>query len=98
MVQSHLLAYAAGIGKVGTCVMMILENEANKDLREVFDKYADVEQGFADEIFRVYALSHPEICIRITNASSEVIRMVHHVARGNMSENIAFAPDTLYNI
>lgn len=144
IMQSHLLAYAERIGKVGTCVTMSLENETNRDMRQVFDKYADIEQGvfkteipvycaclysqpvarsqarrickrldefkevnldftdvefmgqgFADEIFRVYALAHPKLKIRIINASAEVLRMVHHVARGNMSENIAFAPDTL---
>lgn len=124
--------------------MMTLENDTNRDMKQVFDQYADVEQGFfkteipvysaclysqpvarsqarrickrleefeevnldfsdvefmgqgfADEIFRVYALAHPQLTIRVTNASADVLRMIHHVARGNMSENIAFAPDTL---
>lgn len=139
ILQSHLLAYAARIGKVGTCIMMRLENETNRDIKGVFDTYADVErgffkteipvynaclfnqpisrsqarrickrleefkeveldfcevtfmgQGFADEIFRVYALAHPNVSIAIKNATSDVARMVYHVARGNMPENVAF--------
>ncbi len=140
VVKSHILAYSSRIGKVGTYVMMTLENETETDIKKVFDTYADVEQGFyktvipvysaclyaqpvarsqarrickrleefkevildfadvdfmgqgfSDEIFRVYALKHPEVTIRIQNATSDVVRMVYHVARGNMPENIAFA-------
>lgn len=139
VVKSHILSYASRIGKVGTYVMMTLENETGTDIRQVFDTYADTEQGFyktvipvysaclyshpvarsqarrickrleefkevtldfvdvdimgqgfSDEIFRVYALNHPEVTIRIQNATSDVVRMVYHVARGNMPENIAF--------
>lgn len=139
VLRSHLLAYASKIGKVGTCVMMTLEHETKKNIKDLFEKYADVEQGFfkteipvynaclysqpvsrsqarrickrleefkevdmdfsgvdfmgqgfADEIFRVYASAHPDIKIVIRNASSDVARMVYHVARGKMPENVAF--------
>ena len=139
VLQSHLLAYAARIGKVGTCVMMTLENDTGREMKNVFDTYADIDQGFykteisvynaclcdqpisrsqarrickrleefkeveldfgeidfmgqgfADEIFRVYALAHPDVLISVKNATTDVIRMVYHVARGKMSENIAF--------
>ena len=144
IVQSHLLSYAARIGKVGTCVMMTLENETSREIKSVFDTYANIEQGFfkteipvynaclfsqpisrsqarrickrleefkeveldfvdvtfmgqgfADEVFRVYAIAHPDIVIRVKNATSDVVRMVHHVARGKMPENVAFATGTI---
>lgn len=39
---------------------------------------------------RVYALAHPTVSIGVKNATSDVARMVYHVARGNMPENVAF--------
>ena len=38
-----------------------------------------VGQGFADEIFRVFATAHPGIEIRAINASSAVGAMLRHV-------------------
>ena len=139
LVRSHLLAYISRLGKIGTVVRMMLENETERNINDTFDAYADVEQGFfrteisvldaclgsqpvarsqarrihrrldefreivldfsdvdfmgqgfADELFRVYATAHPEIKIYIKNAVADVLRMVSHVARGNMPENIAF--------
>ena len=50
-------------------------SEIELDMREV--NY--VGQGFADEIFRVYASAHPDIDIRITNAGKAVAAMIRHV-------------------
>jgi hypothetical protein len=36
-------------------------------------------QGFADEVFRVFARAHPEIEIRAINASSAVNAMLRHI-------------------
>jgi anti-sigma regulatory factor (Ser/Thr protein kinase) len=50
----------------------------------VFD-FSDVEsigQAFADEVFRVFALEHPEIDIRAISANSAVKRMIAHVKAG----------------
>lgn len=47
--------------------------------KEVWLDFQGVErigQAFADEIFRVYAKSHPEISFTFTNASPEVERMI----------------------
>ena len=63
------------------------------EFREIVLDFLNVDfvgQGFADELFRVYAVAHPEIKIHIKNATADVLRMVYHVARGNMPENIAF--------
>lgn len=38
-----------------------------------------IGQGFADELFRVWPLAHPDTTISVTNASDAVKRMVAHV-------------------
>jgi hypothetical protein len=38
-----------------------------------------IGQGFADEIFRVFAGRHPEIKIEIENANPVVAAMLRHV-------------------
>ena len=139
VVRSHLLAYAARIWKESTMVMMTLENETEREAGQVFDTYADVDegfmrtripvkeacitgepvarsqarrichrletfrevildfsnvtlmgQGFADELFRVYALEHPQVLLRPINMLPQVERMIRHVARGQSAENIIF--------
>lgn len=139
IVKSHLATYAARIWKENTMVMMTLENETEREAGQVFDTYADVDegfirtripvkeacitgepvarsqarrichrletfrevildfsdvtlmgQGFADEIFRVYALEHPQVLLRPINMSHQVERMIRHVGRGQSAENILF--------
>lgn len=136
-IQSYLLAHASRIEKIGTFVYMSLENESERKIEEVFDLYADIDegfvktripikeacingepvarsqarricnrldtfkevvldfsdiefmgQGFSDELFRVYALAHPQVLLRPVNMLPSVARMVRHVARGNMPANI----------
>jgi hypothetical protein len=137
VLRSHLAAYASRIWNQGTLVAMILENETDRDSKEVFDMYADVDegvvrtripvreacvtgdpvarsqarrichrleefqeavldfrnvefmgQGFADELFRVYALAHPDIMLTPVNMISDVARMIRHVSRGNIPDNV----------
>ena len=45
-------------------------------------------QGFADEIFRVYATEHPQVLLRPVNMLPQVERMIRHVGRGKTAENI----------
>ncbi|MBS7302836.1 MAG: DUF4325 domain-containing protein [Lachnospiraceae bacterium] len=136
-IQSHLLAYASHINKVGTMVSMKLENETTRNVTEVFDMYTDMEggfiktyipvkeacitgepvarsqarricnrleefkevlldfnnvefvgQGFADEIFRVYATANPRVLLRPVNMMPTVVRMIHHVGRGKLPDNV----------
>lgn len=47
------------------------------DMRDV----TNVGQGFADEIFRVFASAHPEIEIRAINATKAVGAMIRHAQR-----------------
>lgn len=138
-VRSHLAAYATRIWKESTMVMMTLENKTEREAGQVFNTYADVDegfmrtqipvkeacitgepvarsqarrichrletfreaildfsnvtlmgQGFADEIFRVYALEHPQVLLRPINMLPQVERMIRHVGRGQSAENIIF--------
>lgn len=137
VIESHLLAYASRIGKVGTMVSMSLENETQRKIADVFDMYTDIEeglvktripikeacmnddpvarsqarricnrleefkevvldfsgvefmgQGFSDELFRIYALNHPDILLRPINMIPIVARMVKHVGRGRLASNV----------
>lgn len=44
-----------------------------------FDAVESVGQGFADEVFRVFANNHPDTAIRPVNASAAVGAMIRHV-------------------
>lgn len=50
-------------------------SEIELDMRDV----TSVGQGFADEIFRVFASAHPEIAIRVSNAGRAIDAMIQHV-------------------
>ncbi len=50
-------------------------SEIELDMRDV----VSVGQGFADEVFRVFASKHPEILIRSINAGKAVDAMIQHV-------------------
>ncbi|TDJ38268.1 MAG: hypothetical protein E2O53_00530 [Gammaproteobacteria bacterium] len=41
---------------------------------------SNVGQGFADEIFRVFAAAHPNVIIRVINTSKAVDAMLRHVS------------------
>ena len=51
-------------------------SEIELDMRDVMH----VGQGFADEIFRVFAAAHPAIVMRTANASQAVDAMLRHVS------------------
>jgi anti-sigma regulatory factor (Ser/Thr protein kinase) len=139
-IHSRLAAYAGRVWKQHTMIAMRLENETERDSREVFDMYADVDeglirtripvwevclerdpvarsqarricsrleefrevildfenvefmgQGFADELFRVYAVAHPQITLTAINMIPDVERMIRHVSRGKIAENVKAA-------
>lgn len=50
-------------------------SEIELDMRDVIS----VGQGFADEVFRVFASAHPDIAIRASNAGKAVEAMIQHV-------------------
>ncbi len=45
-VESHLLAYYNRLNHIGTMIVMRLENETTRTIREVFDMFAPIEKGF----------------------------------------------------
>lgn len=44
-----------------------------------WNRVRQVGQGFADEVFRVFAANHPGTRIRIVNADASVAAMTRHV-------------------
>ncbi len=46
LLESHLLAYYNKLNQIGTMVVMRLENETTRTIKEVFDMYAPMEKGF----------------------------------------------------
>lgn len=53
LVQSHLLSYYARLQRIGTMVVMKLENQTKRKPKEVFDMYAPVEKGFVHTVIPV---------------------------------------------
>lgn len=58
-----------------------------------FDRVEVMGQGFADELFRVYAAAHPQVTLCPVNMTAEVERMVRHVGRGQLAENIRLSSE-----
>lgn len=52
-VQSHLIAYYTKLNKIGTMVVMKLENQTKRKPREVFDMFAPIEEGFVKTVIPV---------------------------------------------
>lgn len=44
-----------------------------------FNGVDNIGQGFADEVFRVFANQHPEISIQHVNSNADVKNMILHV-------------------
>lgn len=147
VLENRLLAYASRFQNIGTLVMMTLENETARDLAEVFDVFADVDeglirtripireacisgepvarsqarricrrleefkevildfdgvefmgQGFADEIFRVFATAFPGVLLCPVHMEKEVYRMVRHVGRGQLAANVRLEADAMSGV
>ena len=45
-VQDHLIAYYTRLKHIGTAVMMKLENRTKRVLKEVFNMYSTIDEGF----------------------------------------------------
>lgn len=64
-----------------------------EDFKEVildFDEVSFMGQGFADEVFRVYALNNKNLILRPINACQTILKMIKHVSREAIAENIVF--------
>lgn len=44
-----------------------------------FSGVGAMQQGFADEVFRVWACAHPEVALSVEHADEPVLRMLRHV-------------------
>ncbi len=67
------------------------------EFKEVVLDFSRVElmgQGFADEIFRVFTREHPQVTVRPVNMIPEVERMIRHVSRGHIPENVCLSENT----
>lgn len=53
LVESHLIAYYTRFLKIGTMVVMKLENQTERKPKEVFDMYATVDEGFVHTIIPI---------------------------------------------
>ncbi|MGH8537609.1 MAG: STAS-like domain-containing protein [Gammaproteobacteria bacterium] len=51
-----------------------------------FQGVPSVGQAFADEIFRVFALKHPEVTLVPYHASSEIKRMIERAESGSTKD------------
>ena len=47
-----------------------------------FSDVREIGQGFADELFRVWATSHPETSLVVSNASKPISWMIERVKSG----------------
>jgi anti-sigma regulatory factor (Ser/Thr protein kinase) len=59
---------------------LMLNLEKFREVVLDFRKVASVGQGFADEIFRVFATRYPETAISVENANQVVAAMIRHVS------------------
>lgn len=53
LVESHLVSYYTKLLKIGTMVVMTLENQTERKPKEVFDMYATVDDGFVQTIIPI---------------------------------------------
>lgn len=65
--------------------------ETFKEVILDFDGVEFIGQGFADELFRVYAAAHPQVILCPINVVPDVERMICHVGRGHLPENIKWS-------
>ncbi|HJB00231.1 MAG TPA: DUF4325 domain-containing protein [Candidatus Mediterraneibacter merdavium] len=63
-----------------------------EEFREIIFDFRDIEfmgQGFADEVFRVFANRHPDITLTAVNANETVQGMIKHVTHGGKEADIS---------
>lgn len=62
-----------------------------EEFKEVILDFSGVEfmgQGFSDELFRIFARENPSVILRPIHMNAGVYRMIKHVGRGNLPENV----------
>lgn len=53
LIQSHLISYYTRLQKIGTLVVMKLENQTTRKPQEVFNMYAPIDEGFIHTIIPI---------------------------------------------
>lgn len=53
LVQSHLISYYTRLQKIGTMVVMKLENQTTRKPQEVFNMYAPIDEGFIHTVIPI---------------------------------------------
>lgn len=53
LIQSHLITYYTRIKRIGTMVVMKLENQTSRKIGEVFDMFAPIDEGFINTVIPV---------------------------------------------
>jgi hypothetical protein len=53
--------------------------EAFSEVEFDFSSVRRIEQGFADELFRVWRAAHPSVRVHVSHPASEVADMLRHV-------------------
>lgn len=53
LVKSHLIAYYNRFRKIGTMVVMRLENQTTRKVREIFNMFASIEEGFTKTVIPI---------------------------------------------
>jgi hypothetical protein len=76
----------------------VSRSEAKRLLLNLEERFAEIEldmqgvkyvgQGFADEIFRVFASRHPEIRVHVSNANANVAAMVRHAGGARLKLHV----------
>lgn len=53
LIQSHLIAYYTKLSKIGTMVVLQLENDCKRNPGEIFDLFATVDDGFVKTVIPI---------------------------------------------
>lgn len=52
---SHLISYYNQVNKIGTMVVIKLENQTMRTIKEVFDMFAPIDEGFTKTRIPIHA-------------------------------------------
>jgi anti-sigma regulatory factor (Ser/Thr protein kinase) len=58
---------------------LVLNLDKFREIKLDFNKVTQLGQGFADEVFRIFAAKHPQIKIHVVNANPAIQAMIKHV-------------------
>ena len=98
VINSHLLSYAMEFSNLGTVVIMQLDNNCNRDSKDIFDLYSDLDEGFVKTkipVFEACLDRNPvsrsqarRICSRLNNFHEVILdfEKVNYMSQGFADE------------